>query len=105
VTNADRAYNERARLVVLLAQMARVVGWKAGRYWDGSQEPGWNNVVAIDLPTGQVSWHIGAEDCGDSGIAMLPSYDGKWDEHTTPQKWDRVQQMARTIAKALQESP
>lgn len=99
----DQAYGERNRLVVLLAQMGRIMGYRAGRYWDGSQEPGWNNVVAIDLPTGQVSWHIGAADCGDSGIAMLPNYDGKWDGHTTKQKWDRVDQMVRAMSKALKE--
>jgi hypothetical protein len=39
-------------------------------------EPAWP-VVYIDLPTGQVSWH-------------MPAYGGEYDGHTTPEKYQRI---------------
>jgi hypothetical protein len=92
------AYTERNRLVVLLAQLALSKGWKAGRHWDRDAELNWENVVMIDLPTGQVSWHIGVDDCGVCGFDLLPTYKGKWNGHTTQQKWDSVYNLVKLFA-------
>jgi hypothetical protein len=97
VNDVSAVYTERNRLVVLLAHLALSKGWKAGRYWDAFAEVCWENVVAIDLPTGQVSWHIGLEDCGPCGFASLPKYEGSWDGHTTDEKWERVYQLVQTF--------
>ena len=97
MSEANWAYTERNKLVVLLAHMALQRGWKAGRYWDSFAEVCWENVVAIDLPTGQVSWHIGLDDCGPSGFETLPRYEGSWDGHTTDEKWERVYKLVKTF--------
>ena len=56
----NEAYSERNRTVILFAKTALQLGLKAGvgkddnTQWDDE----WRNVVYIDLPQGQVSWHI-----------------------------------------------
>lgn len=90
MTVTDQAYRERNQLAVLLARMALAQGWKAGRHWDRDAEVGWENVVMIDLPTGQVSWHVNVMDCVACGFQTLPKYAGRWDGHTKQQTWDNV---------------
>lgn len=86
----NSAYSERNKCVALIARMAIALGLKAGRVitaiegWDEE----WHNCVYIDLPSGQVSWHYHS---GESAqFAALPEYHGKWDGHTTDEKYDRV---------------
>ena len=90
----DGAYRERDRLVALVAHMARGFGWNAGlgRHVDKLGEPpwedDWRNIVFIDMPAGQVSWHV-----HDSEMHLfegLPPYPDPWDGHTTAEKYDRV---------------
>ena len=100
MTDIDQAYRERNQLVTLLANMALAKGWKAGRRWDRTQEVGWENVVVIDLPTGQVSWHIGVHDGPVCQFETLPTYDGEWDGHTTDEKWERVRAYRSKLADA-----
>lgn len=100
MTDIDQAYRERNQLVTLLANMALAKGWKAGRRWDRTQEVGWENVVVIDLPTGQVSWHIGLHDGPVCQFETLPTYDGEWDGHTTDEKWERVRAYRSKLADA-----
>jgi len=95
--SVDWAYTERNKLVVLLAHLAIERGYAAGRYWDLAQEPDWNNVVIIDLPTGQISFHVGLRDCLPSQFETLPKYTGEWDGHTTDAKWERVRELIRLM--------
>ena len=89
----DGAYKERNQVVALLARMwCREELGKAGLARhdenDASWEKDWMNIVIIDLPTGQVSWHF-----HDSDMPLfvgLPDYPGKWDGHSTPEKYRRV---------------
>lgn len=90
--STDWAYTERNKLVVLLANLAIERGYPAGLYWDKTQEPEWNNVVIIDLPTGQISFHVGLRDGTSSQLETLPKYTGEWDGHTTDAKWERVRE-------------
>lgn len=88
----DAAYEERNRLVALLARLfpsgvakTAIEGWSED----------WHNCVYIDLPTGQASWHI-----HDSQMWMfdgLPQYTKEWDKHSTEQKYDRVGKLARDL--------
>ena len=49
-------------------------------------KPDWP-VLMIDLPTGQVGWHLPrAEVLGD-----WPSYEGSWDGHSLEEKRDRIE--------------
>jgi hypothetical protein len=73
----DTNYSERYRLVLHAVAYASEVGLSAGFRID-PQEPEWP-VAYIELPTGQVSWHI-------------PQHDSEWDGHDTEEKYNRVEQ-------------
>lgn len=69
------SYDLRNALVYVAIATAVNAGYRVG-FAPDTEEPGW--VVAyIDLPTGQVSWH-------------LPEYPAAWDGHTTVQKYERI---------------
>lgn len=44
------------------------------------------SILYIDLPTGQVSWHIPDGEI----VTNFPDYDGSWDLHDTKQKRERL---------------
>lgn len=75
--DAKKNYDARNRQVYLALASAVLAGYRAGIRLDPS-EPNWP-VVYIDLPTGQVSWHV-------------PGYDKTWDGHTTEVKYQRVRE-------------
>lgn len=93
----DSVYRERAHLVAHLATLypAALV-----RGADPS-EPTWP-VLFIDLPTGQVSWHIAPDDMDLFG--HVNQWDAGsisariWDGHTTDEKYERLDRL--TAAKA-----
>ena len=68
-------YAMRERLVLAALAAARASGLEAGVRLDPA-EPEWP-VVFIELPTGQVSWH-------------LPQHATPWDGHTTAEKYARI---------------
>ena len=88
----DKAYEERNRVVALLARLlpsglakTAIEGW--------SEE--WHNCVYINTPVGQLSWHI-----HDSQMHLfegLPPYVGEWDGHTTEVKYDKIESMNKTF--------
>lgn len=73
----DEKYIPRYGLVLDAVAMAHHLGLPAGFRIDPS-EPEWP-VAFIDLPTGQVSWH-------------LPQHPTAWDGHSTPEKYRRIDQ-------------
>lgn len=75
-------YRERAHLVAALSKL-----FPASLEHDPA-EPEWP-VCMIDLPTGQVSWHIAP---GDTDLfTHLPTGAGRvWDGHSMPQKYARL---------------
>lgn len=84
-------YTERNRVVALAARMAERDGFDAGVFdHEGEAEPGWSTVVAIDLPTGQVSWHLPDAEAA-AFTTGLPEYPGSWDGHTTDEKHARIE--------------
>lgn len=76
----DTDYERRYRLVLQLVLVARDAGFPAGFRIDPS-EPEWP-VATVELPTGQVSWH-------------MPQHEQPWDGHDTATKYERC----RTFAK------
>lgn len=84
-TARDRAYWERNRLVAILSRL-----YPSGRSvtaipdWDAE----WHNCIYIELPTGQVSWHI--HDNEMVQFASLPEYASPWDGHSTDEKYRRL---------------
>lgn len=92
----DAAYLERNQVVAALAKCfpsgtakTAIEGWSED----------WHSCVYIDLPTGQASWHY--HDSQAYLFADLPAYAGKWDGHTTEEKYLRV---AALQSQAQQES-
>lgn len=79
IQSADEAkgYEMRAQLVWDTVSIAGKLGYKVGVRLDPA-EPEWP-VVFIELPTGQVSWH-------------MQQYPTPWDGHTTEQKYERIRQ-------------
>ena len=82
----DTAYSERNALVAFIASMyPSCLARHVGDPW----EDDWRWIVFIDLPTGQVSWHIHDSE--------LPQFDrlprdrhAEWDGHTTEEKYARL---------------
>lgn len=81
----DGAYLERNQVVAALAKcypsgiaLTPIEGWS----------PEWFGCVYIDLPTGQASWHFHTSHT--HLFADLPPYTGKWDGHSTPEKYERL---------------
>ncbi len=86
----NAAYTERNMCVALLAQYAQWFGHKVGikQHVGEDWEDEWRNVLFIDLPTGQVSWHLHKDELVN--FPDIQSYDGEWDGHTTEEKYERV---------------
>lgn len=85
----DGAYDERNRLVALLASIfpsgraeTNIPGWDAA----------WHGCVYIDFPWGQASWHF--HDSQTHLFAHLPAYLGEWDGHTTEDKYEAIARAA-----------
>lgn len=84
----DAAYTERNCCVSLAARMAIALGYRTGIRCDPAEEPGWQHIIYLDLPAGQVSWHIPDREL--PFFSFLPSYPAPWDGHTTDEKYARV---------------
>ncbi len=80
----EDAYLDRNLAVMALAKLAKQQGYSVGIKQD-PQEPGWP-VIMIDLPTGQVGWHIPESELCGAGL----EYHGDWDVHTLNKKRQRI---------------
>lgn len=95
--SADSVYRERSHLLALLAAIYPSV------LVDGAdrEAPDWP-VLYIQLPTGQVSWHISPIDqdlFGHVRRTIAHTLNAPvWDGHTTDEKYERVDAAARAIA-------
>jgi hypothetical protein len=101
----DGAYAERNKCIAAIAHLARARGWSVG-LGEHQDEPGkawdseWRTVVFIDLPSGQVSWHI--HDSQRPLFAGLSVYAParergddapQWDGHSTEEKYARLERL------------
>ena len=77
----DEAYLDRNLCVQVMARMAQKLGYNVGVKENGD----WL-ILYIDLPTGQVSWHIPAAEL----VKALPEYKGQWDGHDLELKRERI---------------
>lgn len=68
----------------LAAKLAERLGYRVGLGVD-PDEPDWP-VLFIDLPTGQLSWHIATGEL----IPVWDDYNGAWDGHDHEEKADRI---------------
>jgi hypothetical protein len=85
----NAAYTERNALVSALAHL-----FPAGTKKDNNEhwDDDWRNVVYIDTPAGQLSWHY--HDSDAKLFADLPRYWSEYDGHSTPEKYKRLAKLA-----------
>lgn len=90
MTPLDLAYYQRNALACILAQAINAMDEprRAGVGHDPSQPPEWQTTVILELPTGQVSFHIHERE--RHLFERLPKYPGHWDGHTDSEKWLRL---------------
>jgi hypothetical protein len=82
----DQAYWERNQLVCALSKV--FPAWLEKNHYPGV-DPEWENVVFIDLPTGQASWHINTDEMGVfEHLSFIPG--DSWDGHSTEEKYKRL---------------
>lgn len=89
-TSKKFAYSERNRLV---AALSKCFPGRRMRHHDDDVdwEDDWRWVVCLDLPTGQVSWHIHDEEL--HWFDHLPIKPNNWDCHSTAVKLDRLAEL------------
>lgn len=83
----NQAYWERNQLVSVLSKLYPS-GLGKHPAEDTSWEKEWSNIVYIDLPTGQASWHIHDRDL--EYFKHLKPYSKEWDGHSTEEKYNRI---------------
>lgn len=89
VIGSTSLYAERAFCVIALARAAHALGYPVGFRDDPAiPEPWLWPVLFIDLPTGQVSWHLSR---ADRQLASdIGPYLSAWDGHSTEEKYRRL---------------
>jgi hypothetical protein len=102
----DEVYGERNQLVAAVARFALN---KPGAFWfaglgkhqpegDPNWDPEWTNVVYVDTPGGQLSWHVHDRDL--PLFDGLPAYLTAWDGHTPAEKYERLAKVIKAMASA-----
>jgi NTP pyrophosphatase (non-canonical NTP hydrolase) len=88
----DAVYKERDQCVALIARMALGLGYRVwlGQHPNADWEDDWRTIVFIDLPTGQVSWHIHDSEREWFLRDLHYNSDLIWDGHDTAEKYHRV---------------
>ena len=86
--DVSKVYTERNIAVALAVGLARQAGYPAVVYIS-EEEPEWP-VIFIEIPTGQVSWHIPASEYLQY-FGELPVIErNPWDGHSTEDKNKRI---------------
>lgn len=86
----EECYRDRNQLAVALARMAILRGWDAGVRERDEPWP----IIVIDLPIGQVSYHVTHHAVPDD----LQTYPGEWDGHDLATKRDRMERFITNFA-------
>jgi hypothetical protein len=102
-------YRERNSVVAGFAYLAQRNGWDAYRtqhvdipnvQWDAD----WRTVIIIEIPTGQISWHV--HDSDVDLFTHLPYREvSTYDGHTTEEKYRRLAALAKSPASVVPPVP
>jgi hypothetical protein len=92
----DEVYEERDRCVAFIVRLAQRLGYEVwlGQHdlSDKDWDPEWRNIVFVQLPTGQLSWHVHASELRlFDGIQLRLDGGHAWDGHTTEEKYQRME--------------
>ncbi len=93
----NNAYQERNALISILSKIFPAYITKHQPEDDPEWDENWKTVVVIDLPTGQVSWHIHF-----SEIKMfnhLKKKENEWDGHSVEEKYIRMKKASPSALK------
>lgn len=96
----NNAYHERDMLVALISKVFPSYLAKHDPT-DESWDKEWTNIVYVNLPTGQCSWHI-----KDNELPLfnhLSYSENNWDGHTTVEKYIRISKYRMGINRAEHE--
>lgn len=90
----NKAYNERNQLVAALSKL--FPSWLGMHdITDTTWDMEWSNIVYINAPTGQLSWHLHDDDMKYFKHLKFDENIG-WDGHTTQEKYERLAKLAPT---------
>lgn len=82
----DLVYSQRNTAVFLCLALAKKCGMNVGIARDFNASEDWP-VVYIDLPHGQVSWHVKRD---EANVFAIPEYRRRWDGHNAEKKNARI---------------
>ena len=103
IKEADQEYEKRTQLVYQALALAAQIGYKCGIRYDSDEEnAGQWPVVAIQLPTGEVSWHCKATDLAFDGYATKTKFE-RIKTFLVPPKTSAVEQYADQIGQTVDE--
>jgi hypothetical protein len=86
----DSAYAERNKLVAFLSRLYPAHrGWHEGDDW----EDDWRNIIFINTPAGQLSWHIHNDEVEFFDHIPFDGSQDLWDGHTTEEKYERLRML------------
>lgn len=87
----DGAYSERDQVVAGFATLARALGWPVWLATHvGEWEDDWRNIVFVETPYGQMSWHYHDSERPWFSSVAFDSEPKPWDGHSTSQKYERL---------------
>lgn len=92
----DAVYEERDRLVALISSL-----YPSYIAIDEDSEDGFKNVVYIETPEGQLSWHIADKEV--PLFSHLVVKDNNWDGHTTEEKYERIENLINRTYKMKEQ--
>ncbi|MGM0607181.1 MAG: hypothetical protein ACQESP_02055 [Candidatus Muiribacteriota bacterium] len=86
----DKLYRERNRLVALCGVLAKKQNYNAGikKHSGDDYKKDRGTVFYIDLPTGQISYHI--KNCEKNLFRFFKKYNKEFDGHDFEEKYDRI---------------
>jgi hypothetical protein len=84
----NAAYLDRDLVLALLVDGA-AEALKPRRFLDEEADQDYRCVVAVELPTGQATWHVHVDRAKEL-FAQLPLTANDWDGHTTTEKHERI---------------
>lgn len=89
----ERAFYERNQLVSALTKL--FPSYRSIHMDTENMGKSWTNIVYVELPTGQASWHIHDDDLVFFEHLQLKA--NNWDGHTTAEKYNRLRDLSRVF--------
>lgn len=77
----EESYFDRNQAAMVIGKFAQMLGFTVGIKPDKE----WP-ILYVELPTGQVSWHLPAGEL----MGSFPIYEGQWDGHDVQEKRERL---------------